>query len=124
MLTRTKNFNKTPLVNIGRNQQMSISNIAHIVNNINELLSEKTIMQISVRKNSELIVELNEPIEFYSTLDDIGFFKEDGSIAISFPVKSLQALYFWRDCFEHSQILNVNMRDGTRYTLNLWLGQA
>lgn len=90
----------------------------------NFLLSEKTIMQISVRKNSELIVELNEPIEFYSTLDDIGFFKEDGSIAISFPVKSLQALYFWRDCFEHSQILNVNMRDGTRYTLNLWLGQA
>lgn len=71
MLTRTKNFNKTPLVNIGRNQQMSISDIAHIVNNINELLSEKTIMQMSVRKNSELIVELNEPIEFYSIIEHI-----------------------------------------------------
>lgn len=122
MLTRTKNHNRTPLVNIGRNQQMTLADIANVVNDIHELLSEKSIKQVSIRKNSELIAALNEPLEFLATLDDIGFYKEDGSIAISFPVKSLQALYFFYDCFERAQMLHVNMRDGIHYTLNLWLG--
>ena len=121
MLTRTKNFNKTPLVNIGRNQQMTLADISSAVNNINELLSEKTIKQMSIRRNSELIAVLNEPLEFFANLNDIEFQKKDGNTVISFPIKNLQALYFWRDCFEHSQMLHVNMRDGTRYTLNLFL---
>ena len=124
MLTRTKNFNKTLLVNIGRNQQMTLADISSAVNDINELLSEKTIKQMSIRRNSELIAVLNEPLEFFANLNDIEFQKKDGNTVISFPIKNLQALYFWCDCFEHSQILHVNMRDGTRYTLNLWLGQA
>ena len=121
MLTRTKNFNKTLLVNIGRNQQMTLADISSAVNNINELLSEKTIKQMSIRRNSELIAVLNEPLEFFANLNDIEFQKKDGNTVISFPIKNLQALYFWRDCFEHSQMLHVNMRDGTRYTLNLFL---
>lgn len=121
MLTRTKNYNRTPMVNIGRNQQMTLVDIAGVVNDINELLSEKTIKQMSIRRNSELIAALNEPIEFFATLDDIGFQRKDGAIAISFPVKSLQALYFWHDCFERAQMLHANMHDGTRYTLNLLL---
>lgn len=79
MLTRTKNFNKTLLVNIGRNQQMTLADISSAVNDINELLSEKTIKQMSIRRDSELIAVLNEPLEFFANLNDIEFQNKDGN---------------------------------------------
>lgn len=121
MLIRTKNYNRTPMVDIGRNQQMRLSEIANVVNDINEYLSDKTVCQVSIRSDSKTATVINEPLEFFATLDDIGFVREDRSIPVSFSTKSIAALYFWYDCFDRAQMLHINMRDGSRYTLNMLL---
>jgi len=121
MSKRPISFNRTPMVNIGRNEQMSVSAIADVINDICSFFDDRMIRQISVRKNSKVIAVMNEPLRFFANPDNIGFQRDDKTIPLAFPIKSIMALYCWHDCFDHAQMLHINMRNGTRYMLNLWL---